>query len=109
MWADINNKALQGSLFYKMRAHLMGVDEDYHNDIKCENKHPTLLPKKAQECKISNETREALRKAESIHTLLVVTKTSLPDVQKNTQAAVAALILMKLMARGTQESPSHCR
>ena len=34
MWVDINTKALQGSLFYKMRAHLMGIDENYHNDLE---------------------------------------------------------------------------
>eukprot|EP00957_Ditylum_brightwellii_P129573 9883102-Ditylum_brightwellii.AAC.1 len=110
MWADINTKALQGSsLFYKMQARLMGIDEDYHNDIKRENTHPTLLPQKAQECRISDETREVLRKAGAIRTLLAATKTSLPGVQRNMQAAVAALLLMKSMARGTQESPSHRR
>ena len=34
MWADINTKALQGSLFYKMQAHLMGIDDNYHDDLK---------------------------------------------------------------------------
>ena len=34
MWADINTKALQGSLFYKMRARLMGVDENYHDNLE---------------------------------------------------------------------------
>eukprot|EP00957_Ditylum_brightwellii_P199072 15175030-Ditylum_brightwellii.AAC.1 len=92
-----------------MQAHLMGVAEDYHDDIEHENTHPSLLPQKAQECGISNKTREVLRKAGAICTLLAATKNSLPDVQRNTQAAVAALILMKLMARGTQESPSHRR
>eukprot|EP00957_Ditylum_brightwellii_P111298 8487757-Ditylum_brightwellii.AAC.1 len=87
----------------------MEVDEDYHNDIERENTHPALLPQKAQECRISDETREVLHKAGAIHTLLAVTKSSLPDVQRNTYATMAALILMKLMARGTQESPSHCR
>eukprot|EP00957_Ditylum_brightwellii_P164992 12562006-Ditylum_brightwellii.AAC.1 len=109
MRADINNKAVQGSLFYKMQAHLMRIDEDYHDDIKHENTHPTLLPQEAQECMISDETREVLYKAEAILTLMAVTKTSLPEVQRNTQAAIAALLLIKLMARGTQESPSHCR
>ena len=33
MSEDINTKALQGSLFYKMRAQLMGVDENYDDDI----------------------------------------------------------------------------
>ena len=50
-----------------------------------------------------------MRKAGAIRTLLAATKNSLPDVQRNIQAVVAALILMKSMVRGTQESPSHCR
>eukprot|EP00957_Ditylum_brightwellii_P162137 12344539-Ditylum_brightwellii.AAC.1 len=85
-----------------MQARLMGIDEDYHNDIERENTHPNLLPQKAQEYGISDETREVLCKAGAICTLLAATKTSLPDVQRNTQAAVAALLLMKSMARGTQ-------
>ena len=44
MWADINTKALQGSLFYKMRARLMGVDENYDNDLKHQATYPSLLP-----------------------------------------------------------------
>eukprot|EP00957_Ditylum_brightwellii_P144230 10989096-Ditylum_brightwellii.AAC.1 len=103
MWADINTKALQSSLFYKMRARLMGIDEDYYNNIKRESTHPTLLPQKAQECRISDETREVLHKAGAICTLFAATKTSLPDVQRNTQAAIAALLLIKLMARRTKE------
>eukprot|EP00957_Ditylum_brightwellii_P106202 8102369-Ditylum_brightwellii.AAC.1 len=87
----------------------MGIDEDYHDNIKRENTHPTLLPQKAQECRISDKTREVLHKAVAICTLLAATKTSLPDVQRNMQAAVAVLILMKSMTRGTQKLPSHCR
>eukprot|EP00957_Ditylum_brightwellii_P059386 4508890-Ditylum_brightwellii.AAC.1 len=34
MWADINTKAHQGSLLYKMQARLMGVAEDYHDDVE---------------------------------------------------------------------------
>ena len=63
MWADINTKALQGSLFYKMRARLMGVDENYDNDIKRQAKNSSLLRQETQECKISDENRELLRKA----------------------------------------------
>ena len=33
MWAYINTKALQGGLFYKMISRLMGVDENYDDDI----------------------------------------------------------------------------
>eukprot|EP00957_Ditylum_brightwellii_P157336 11975053-Ditylum_brightwellii.AAC.1 len=92
-----------------MQACLMGIDEDYHNNIERENTHHTLLPQEAQECRISDETMEVLRKARAIWTLLVVTKTSLIDVQRSMQAAIAALLLMKLTAKGTQESSSHCR
>ena len=34
MWADINTKALQGSLFYNMRAQLMGVQRNYDDDFE---------------------------------------------------------------------------
>ena len=44
MWADINTKALQGSLFYKMRARFMGVDDNYDDDVENQNTHPYLLP-----------------------------------------------------------------
>ncbi len=80
MWADINTKALQGSLFYKMRARLMGIDENYHDDLERENTHPTLLPQEAQECGVSDETKEVLRKAGTIRTLLAATKNSSSDV-----------------------------
>ena len=87
----------------------MRIDENYHNNLERENTHPTLLPQEAQECRISDETKELLHKAGVIRTLLAVTKTGLPDVRRNTQAAVAALIMVKAMARGTQESSSHRR
>ena len=48
MWADINTKALQDSLFYKMRARLMGIDENYHDDLEHEATHPDLLPQETQ-------------------------------------------------------------
>ena len=51
MWADINTKALQGSLFYKMRGHLMGIGEDNYDDIERQNTHPDLLP--SQECAVN--------------------------------------------------------
>ena len=109
MWADINTKALQDSLFYKMRVRLMGIDENYHNDLERENTHPTLLPQEAQECGISDETKEVLCKAGTIHTLLATTKTGLPEAKSNTHTAVAALLLLTSMSRGTQESSSHRR
>ena len=65
MWddTDINTKALQGSLFYKMQACLMGVDENYHNDLERLATHPDLLPQETQECGISDENKELLHKA----------------------------------------------
>ena len=77
MWADINTKALQGSLFYKMRARLMGVDENYHNNLERLATHPDLLPQETQECGISDENKELLHKAGAICTLMVAKKQGL--------------------------------
>ena len=44
MWADINTKALQGSLLYKMCGGLMGIGDDYDDDIERLNTNPELLP-----------------------------------------------------------------
>ena len=33
MWANINTKALQGVLLYKMRGCLVGISKDYDYDI----------------------------------------------------------------------------
>eukprot|EP00957_Ditylum_brightwellii_P181227 13804296-Ditylum_brightwellii.AAC.1 len=61
-----------------MQARLMGVAEDYHDDVESENTHPTLQPQEVQECGISDETREVLCKAGAICTLLAATKNGLP-------------------------------
>ena len=44
MWADINIEDLQGNLFYKIFSRLMGIGEDYDDDIERLNTHPDLLP-----------------------------------------------------------------
>ena len=108
MWADINTKALQGGLFYKMRARLMGVAEDYDDDAERLVTHAALLPKESQECELSTEAKELLRKAGTIRTLVSITKKSLPKATRKTQAAVAALLL-RSMARRTTKSSSHRR
>jgi hypothetical protein len=92
-----------------MRARLMGIDENYHDDLERKNTHPTLLPQETQECEVSDKTKEVLRKAGAIRTLLAATKTGLSDTPRNTQAAVAALIFMRSMVRGTSKSTSHRR
>ena len=109
MWVDINTKALQVSLFYKMRARLMGIDENYHDDLERLATHPDLLPQETQECRISDENKELLHKAGEIRTLMAAKKQGLFTTTRNTQAAVAALIFMKLMVRGTGTLSSHCR
>ena len=109
IWADINTKALQGSLFYKMQARLMGIDENYHDDLEHEATHPDLLPQETQECVIFDENKELLHKAGAICTLMAAEKQGLHTSTQNTQAAVAALIFMKSMIRGTGMSSSHRR
>ena len=87
----------------------MGVDENYHDDLKRLATHPDLLPQEAQECRISDENKELLHKAGAIFTLMAAKKQGLPTTTMNTQAAVAALLLMKSMVRGTSKSSSHRR
>ena len=77
MWEDITTKALQGSLFYKMRARLMGIDENYHDDLEREATHPDLLPQETQECAISDKNKELLHKAGAIRTLMAAKKQGL--------------------------------
>ena len=57
MWADIDTKALQGSLFYKMRGRQMGIGEDYDDEIERQNTQPYLLP--SQECEINVSAKDA--------------------------------------------------
>ena len=71
--------------------------------------HPDLLPRETQECRISDENKEVLHKDGAIFTLMATTKQSLPTATRNTQAAVAALLLMKLMVRGTSKLSFHHR
>ena len=108
MWEDINTKALQGNLFYKMRSRLMGVDENYDDDIENQNKHPDLLPQESQECvtTVSEETKKMLAKAGSFRKVMAVTQAGLPNNTRKTQVAVAALVL-KTMVRRTDNSSSH--
>ena len=87
----------------------MGVDENYHDNLEHLATHPDLLPQEAQECGISDENKELLHKAGAICTLMAATKNSIPTATRNTQTAVAALLLLKSMARGTQKSSSHRR
>lgn len=108
MWADINTKPLQGSLFYRLRTRLMGISESYHDDLEHENTHPDLLPQEVHKCGVSDDKKEILQKAGEIRDLLAMSKTITPPATRNTQTAVAALLLMKLMTKRT-ESSSHCR
>ena len=72
----------------------MGVDENYHNNLKRLATHPDLLPQETQECAISDENKELLHKAGAICTLMAAKKLDLHTSKQNTQAAVAALIFM---------------
>ena len=98
MWTDITTKALQGSLFYNMRARLMGIDENYHDDLDRANTHPTLLPQEAQECGTSDKTKEVLGKTGAVRTLLAATKTGLPDTQR-THAGCSIIPLQECVGR----------
>ena len=110
MWEDINTKSLQGSLFYKMRSRLMGVDENCYDDIEKQNIHPDLLPQESQECAttVSEETKKMMAKAGAFRKVMAVTQSGLPNATRNMQVVVAAIVL-KTMERRTFKSSSHRR
>ena len=94
MWADINIKALQGALFYKMRAQLMGISENYDDKIEQQNTQPGLLP--PQECAVptmSTKDASVLTKAGTLTKALAIATMALPQAPKMTQFAVAALLI----------------
>ena len=79
MWANINTKALQGALFYKTRARLMGISENYDDKIEQLNTQPGLLP--PQECAaptMSTKDASVLTKAGTLTKALVIATMTLP-------------------------------
>ena len=62
MWADVNTKPTQGKRFRVMRGNIMGISEDYDNDMDLRFTHPLLLPKIEYE-RLSAIDGEVLEKA----------------------------------------------
>ena len=44
MSADVNTKPTQGKRSRVMRRHVMGISEDYDNDVESRRKYPLFLP-----------------------------------------------------------------
>ena len=109
MCADINTKALQGILFYKMCGRMMVIDEYYDDDIERLNTHPDLIPSQEFLFIVSAEDASVLMKAGAIVKFLAVAKAAFPNATKKTQAAVAYLILNRNIARRDRGSSSHIR
>ena len=94
MWADRNTKVLQGALFYKMRARLMGISKNYDNEIEQLNTQPGLLP--PQECAaptMSTKDASVLTKAGTLTKALAIATMALPQAPKMKQFAVSALLI----------------
>ena len=73
-----------------MCGRLMGIVEDYDDDIEKLNTHLDLLP--SQECmdNVSAEDASVLAKPGAIVKVFEVAQNALPNATKKTQAAVAA-------------------
>ena len=99
MWADINTKALQGSLFYNIRGRLMGIDEYYDDGFERLNTHQNLLP--SQECayRVSEKDASVLVKAAAIVKVLKVLQNALPNATNKNQAPVADFLFTRTMAQ----------
>ena len=94
MWANISTKALQGVLFYKMRARLMGISENYDDKIERLNTPSDLqLPQDCAVPTISTKDASALTKVGTLVKALVIATMALPKSPKMTQFAVAALLI----------------
>ena len=78
---------------------LIGIGDDYDDDIERLNTNPELLP--SQQCadNFSAEDASVLAKAGAIVKLIEVDHNAFPNATKKTQAAVAVLLLTRMMAR----------
>ena len=102
MWDDINTKALQGCLFYKMRSCLMGISEYYDYNIERLNTHSDLIPSKECADNVSAEEASVRAKSGAIIKVLEVAQNTLHNSTKKTQAAVEALLFTRTMAQQTR-------
>ena len=102
MWDNINTKALQGRLFYKIRGHLMGISESYDDEIERLNTHPDLMPSKECNINVSAKDASVLTKECAIVKSLAFSKAAFPNSTKRTQAAVEDLIHTRTMALRAQ-------
>ena len=84
MWADINTKALQRSLFHKTSGCLMGIGESYDDDIERLNNHPDLIP--SQECayNVSVKDISVLPKSGAVVKVIGVAQNAFPNATKKT-------------------------
>ena len=101
MCANINTKAIQEKMFYKIRGLLMGIGEDYADEIERRNTHPDL--KSSQECAVNVSAKDAslLTKVGAIVKFIAVTKAALTNSTKDNQAAVSDLLLTRTMEHRT--------
>ena len=77
-----------------MRARLMGISENYDDEVERQNTQPGLLP--PQECTaptMSTEYASLLTKAGALKKDLAITNGDIQRATKITQFAVAALLL----------------
>ena len=79
----------------------MGVDEKYDDDIEKQNTHPDLLLQESQECAttVSEETKKILAKSGAFGKVMAITQAGLPNATRNTQVAVASLVLNTMVRR----------
>ena len=99
MLVNINTKALQESLFYKMRGRLVSIIEDYDDDIERLNTHSDLQPSQEYEDDVSDKDPSVLAKAGDVVKFLEVTQNTLPNATRKNKAVVAALIFTTTMAQ----------
>ena len=63
MWVDVNTKLLQGAGLRLFRSKIMGIPENYDNEVERVRTHPQLLPKPKEAGVVSSTNLQVLSKA----------------------------------------------
>ena len=101
MWADGNTKPLQGAGFRIFRSKLMGIPENYDDDVERNRTHPLLLPKPEKAGVVKNEDLEVLAKAMGLD------KTSKGQPSESTPPLTEAKVRRRSVLDGKRYGPGN--
>ena len=99
MWADGNTKPLQGAGFRTFRSKLMGLPENYDDDVERDRTHLLLLPKPEKAGVVPKEDLKVLAKAMGLD------KTSQGQPSESTPQLTGAKVRRRSVLDGKRYGP----